>query len=471
MKLLRWEDDRVMGLTSSEVRFLVVVRHFYEETREKIQLLLSIWRSLRSYNRQHLDPFIPRLQDLVGDHLRWLSAILKKPVFYRPPEEVQSAVPSMSQKLLAWSTEFEPSWWILLRESHNAIDTYLTTEEGQALTSRYLVAFKEIRIEMRKRAQGLHLAQGKPAFLSKDLFPESRQTMRFTSTPTLFRESYETIGTVMVDGWTCCMPQNMDKATKEICGLSRVLSKAHGAPFGNLPCLGAAQRTLGFDLIFEKPSETVWQDVVSLRDFLRPHVKRKLFFSLSQREKLALAVSLAREVFFLHALQILHMDLSDRNIFVLSMKDTVIRRVIIGGLAKFHGGVAHRCMRPKDLLASIHRHPTLDNSKVAVIYDMRHEIYSFGVLLLQIGHLILRIGDGRSSTSKRKRELLLALAKKPLPYDMRSIDEEYRRIVLLCLQCLDGSDNKFGNGSELEEKDGVAMGVRFIQKVGNFHIC
>lgn len=121
---------------------------------------------------------------------------------------------------------------------------------------------------------------------------------------------------------------------------------------------------------------------------------------------------------------------------------------------------------------------------------MQHDIYSLGVTLLEIGlwqSFLLEIDEtfeelypnpilnpintdnphnplGPAARTKTRFE---ELARTSLPVRM---GKRYSDIVLSCLKCLDKGDESeqegFGVGiSEVEDSDGIVIGVRFIENV------
>jgi hypothetical protein len=116
------------------------------------------------------------------------------------------------------------------------------------------------------------------------------------------------------------------------------------------------------------------------------------------------------------------------------------------------------------------------------IYNMRHDIYSVGVCMLEIGmgssfvnysgeqqtpgHEI-PIASLLNAKNKRKaaadiKPLLVSLAKMQLPMRMGRI---YTDTVLACLTCLDPNSPLFQDEREFEDEDGILVGMRYIEKV------
>ena len=118
---------------------------------------------------------------------------------------------------------------------------------------------------------------------------------------------------------------------------------------------------------------------------------------------------------------------------------------------------------------------------------MQHDIYSLGVVLLEIGLNTsftwpkwrddgvvewvpnTDIGfmdtvdpDSRSRASSLKRKFV-KMAREKLPSLMGC---KYTQVVVSCLTCLDRDNDGFGDQREFEDEDGLLVGVRFIERVG-----
>lgn len=60
------------------------------------------------------------------------------------------------------------------------------------------------------------------------------------------------------------------------------------------------------------------------------------------------------------------------------------------------------------------------------------------------------------------KRALVSLAQEKLPSKMGGI---YTETVITCLTCLDKVDNAFGDEKEFFDRNGVFVGVRFIEKI------
>ena len=83
---------------------------------------------------------------------------------------------------------------------------------------------------------------------------------------------------------------------------------------------------------------------------------------------------------------------------------------------------------------------------------------------------IALVSQTRSDKDKRRgafavKRRLVDLAQERLP---SLVGERYTRLTLNCLNCLDESNgNAFGPEEELRDRDGIIVGVRYIEKVSN----
>jgi hypothetical protein len=120
---------------------------------------------------------------------------------------------------------------------------------------------------------------------------------------------------------------------------------------------------------------------------------------------------------------------------------------------------------------------------------MQRDIYSVGVILLEIGlwtslvayeaptsssqgplvavpsekiaHLSFNAEKHRVKAAFHNKDFLEKLAEQELPITM---GRKYTEIVLSCLQCLDEGENGESRAEYLDE-DGVIVGVRFVESI------
>lgn len=131
---------------------------------------------------------------------------------------------------------------------------------------------------------------------------------------------------------------------------------------------------------------------------------------------------------------------------------------------------------------TLYRHPERYGQSPEQVYIMQHDIFSLGVCLLEIGlwRSLVEYGPsscpmpssllGWQSQTPTRAELVLlkgqfvTLAQDKLPQRMGTT---YASIVKTCLTCLDDDNKDFGDESEFLDRDGILVGVRYIEKVSD----
>ncbi|SMR41244.1 unnamed protein product [Zymoseptoria tritici ST99CH_3D1] len=269
--------------------------------------------------------------------------------------------------------------------------------------------------------------------------------------------------------------------TQDIRRLASKLKVVDPATFAVLRCRGVVKsrhqgsdRITSFEIVFETPSNHKPRT-------LRQHLLIQQPHSLTDR--IHLAKRLAVAVNYVHTLGFVHKNVRPDN--VISFPDPSSSRLptfyLIGfenmrsedGYSHFYGS--------EDWSQNIYRHPQRQGIHPEERYNMRHDIYSLGVCLLEIGlwssfvsygEQEVVVGPGEAldlSKVELQRCLpddikwhLVGLAKDKL----RSVlGDMYTEVVVSCLTCLDGDSDDYGELVDEEDADGVGVGVRFIQKV------
>ncbi|KAI4705573.1 hypothetical protein J4E81_000456 [Alternaria sp. BMP 2799] len=134
---------------------------------------------------------------------------------------------------------------------------------------------------------------------------------------------------------------------------------------------------------------------------------------------------------------------------------------------------------------NLYRHASRQGFRPRDDYEMRHDIYSLGVCLLEIGlwgsfveydpatsarslSRLLTTPSGKdkevASTALRDptKDVFIALARYRLP---GSMGDMYAEVVETCLTCLDSGNLDFGDEEAFEDEDGIRVGARYIEKV------
>ena len=198
-------------------------------------------------------------------------------------------------------------------------------------------------------------------------------------------------------------------------------------------------RLFGFISAFP-PKSDCNQPPLSLNDLLVDGTKHKRLYSLpSLPQRIRIAQRVAITLLELHNSEWLHKDLNSRNVLFFYGSGTVLNL----GMPYMSG---FEYARPDDISAisfsvrssptDIYRHPALlgpfPASQTRPRYKRVHDIYSLGLLLLEIG-LWKPITEFRKPDTKPAdfRKALINLASRELPHRVSDI---YRDIVLKCLE-------------------------------------
>lgn len=231
-------------------------------------------------------------------------------------------------------------------------------------------------------------------------------------------------------------------------------------------------------------------------------------------ERLALAQKLTSSILFLHTVSFVHKNIRPETIIVFEDVNSKIGSPFLAGFEKFRleAGTTYRTgddtwnhnlcdsLFPLPEIIphakiGLDRHPTRQGTNPELKYRMQHDIYSLGVILLEIGlwtsfvlyppspapsslirtpNLILspqnlERRDNPLNRSTENKEKLQELAQSKLPI---LLGKRYTDIVLQCLKCLDpvstGNQDEMGQASgaaDWRDEDGIVIGVRYIENV------
>lgn len=279
--------------------------------------------------------------------------------------------------------------------------------------------------------------------------------------------------------------------------LAQVLRTVDPVRFGLLSCHGVIKvdkadtgtvgrarstekRLAQFEFVFDVPQHLT-----------RPQSLREILLSPNPQaplnELLAQAKSLARSVFYIHTKRFVHKNIRPENILVFQGAKHETGKSYLVGFEKFRADQDHS-MKFGDGLweCDLYRHPERQGSQPEKYFVMQHDIYSLGVVLLEIGlripfvspsnygstaalvphqELHLRLDKDEPGRAKRLKKTFTDLATQRLPAKMGQI---YTDVVLSCLKCLDTNNEAFGDQGKLEDQDGIEVGVRYIEKVWLF---
>ncbi|MCJ1262765.1 hypothetical protein MMC22_002635 [Lobaria immixta] len=284
---------------------------------------------------------------------------------------------------------------------------------------------------------------------------------------------------VLVDVFEGRREYDITAITKDVVRLARVLSRIDPLAFGLLKCRGVCQTFQDsfptFQFVFEIPPGM--SDPQSLRQILMGGSRMPL------NENFILTKSLARLVIYVHMSKFVHKKISPETILSSRNRDGNFGSSFLMGFQSFRFVSGMITLRNDDnWKKNLYRHPRRQGQKLGDAYKMQHDIYSMGVVLLEIGlwssFVVSQSGaeepnpgsdpdllamleiKNQSKRAHGVKETLTQMVTSKLPYGM---GERYTHIVVDCLTCLE-DENSFGDPEELGQDD-MNLGIRYMEHV------
>ena len=384
-------------------------------------------------------------------------------------------------ELVAWQSEFDPSWLFLIRSTSEKIDTVLTQQLQSPVKAPILDDVKAIRAVLRDLRSIEEYGEGKvPVFQDESFFSPAR-----TSLPDSSLEETSTSNSaqnVLLDTTTYPGETDSDDSVEQVRDLARILMHGEPSTLGLLRGLGVhkvkatttAQQQYQF--IYAVPSNM--SRPASLRHLL-------LEASPSLDAKFCLARAMARGVASVHAAGFVHKNIRPETVLTLHENGDSTPTAFLVGFERFRAAKS-RTTLTGDMIwhRNLYRHPMRQGRHPDERYQMQHDIHSLGVCLLELGlwhsfvlqydppktgpllniHPELALNNKRQAALDIKKKLILLTTEK-LPELMGLV---YTEVVLSCLTCLDpDATNMFADDETLRDQDGILVGVAFIDKIFN----
>ncbi|KAI0392356.1 hypothetical protein F5Y17DRAFT_477712 [Xylariaceae sp. FL0594] len=323
----------------------------------------------------------------------------------------------------------------------------------------------------------------------------------FSKAKAACRQTSSNVRWYILDTLPCRPGTDVQALKADIRDLALKLRHADPFAFGLLNCRGAMhafkppprQREIaGFHLLFNVPRGTDVKQLQSLRALL---LSRDGAPSLSRRVRLA--QELATSINYVHTFAFVHENIRPESVLLLqgtqgdgdssqlvayTANPGHQRTSFLVGFESFRSAAGVTKMAgDHDWEHNIYRHPERVGEYPAEAYKMQHDIYSFGVCLLEIGlwEPLVKYADGPGGDAKPEhgrvcrefvrtgknwvyfKDYLVGLAENELP---RRMGDRYAEVVRTCLTCLDG-DGDFGDQAEVADDNGIRVGVRFIETI------
>lgn len=434
---------------------------------------------------------------------RRLRYVFEKSSLYQIVDEIEK-----------WQARYDPTWFIIMQKPITAIDDNLSGEEKKPSSKSIpiILAAKGIRDAVRAANDDEiydpiwidHLA------LEPSTIPHS--TVQLSSSTGDTKEK------VLVDVMVSHAEASAMQTEKAVRNLAHVLAQVDPATFGLLKCQGVMKHNGGGNLAVS-PSTPSFKFIFSIPPKLtEPRSLRDVLLSTARYpldEKIELAKKLVNSVLFVHTTHFVHKNIRPETIIAFRNGHSAIGAPFLVGFEQFRGE-GDRTYRVGDgkwehnlctstflsfflrpwtfaLTISADRHPSRQGTHPEVDYEMRHDIYSLGVVLLEIGlwtsfvvfdrnekpclsrpHPILKslVVSGARDTQQcayENKQALELLAARELP---SRLGKRYTRAVMQCLQCLDSEQDADADGPSLHretvahaDQGDFTIGVRYIENI------
>ncbi len=487
-------------------------------TEEQLNFLRDVWDTLSERHRLLQTRQLYVLQSRLHDCLvtfEGISGKTGKLTKFKFAISVKDHLTQTIDELTKWQSLFDPSYFLIGLISTSLIDYNLKTALAGKDETGPLSRMKELREalppppssrqqsfesgEVKDLRQAILTSNGDrttSVFISDAAISSDRSSIAHSSSRLAkLRESGQI---VILDA---VRMRSRDEAAGMMSGvrdLAQVLRTVDPVRFGLLACCGVL-KVVNADT--ETASNSIPREQLSHFDFVfavpepltEPRSLRGILLSPTLQaplnEVITLAKLLARSVFFIHTSRFVHKNIRPENILVFKDTEHTMGRPYLIGFERFRVD-SSQSMKFGDGVweRDLYRHPTRQGSQPEKYFVMQHDIYSLGVVLLEIGlrtsfvvpvdsepcpepNRLLEISQMLSNKDATRRakvlkKRLIELALERLPVLMGQL---YTEVVLSCLRCVESDSGSFGDRSEFEDKDGIEVGVRYIEKVRFLH--
>ncbi|EHK25102.1 uncharacterized protein TRIVIDRAFT_144969 [Trichoderma virens Gv29-8] len=426
---------------------------------------------------------------------------VKRPKYAFVKESLMEAITDLE----VWQGIFDPSWFLMMKIAGPEVDQQLYFMSQQQSVSTHkgtkaaIPAAQHLRLALKPVDDD---STKKTVYLLPDgLITESVQPLPYS--PVRIARRATTGQLVVLDPITCTSRASINSALRDIRNFARRLQQTDPFTFGLLQCKGilseedsndtdvkirnVAPASLSF--VFRMPPTHSYVQSLRHRLLSGPSGEHS---SLTAR--FDLARQLVKAVSYVHLYEFVHKNIRPETILILSNGSHVSidaggdekagayseTAVLVGfDVLRDAEGKTHR-LGDDDWEKNLYRHPHRQGKTPETDYNMRHDIYSVGVCLLEVGlwesfieydnvnakeqealkQISLETTNLRLSSLVKDR--LLQLARGVL---RRKMGIKYSKVVETCLTCLDPNNEDFGDEKEFQDMDGVAEGVRYIEKV------
>ncbi|KAI1125885.1 hypothetical protein F5Y10DRAFT_294262 [Nemania abortiva] len=399
---------------------------------------------------------------------KWKYALFK--------ESIDKAI----EELETWQRIADPSWYLILKIANSQIDQTLVKDNN---TITLFPATKSIRAGLREvkndESAGVFLpfSELEKMAITDIPFCDAQEATRIST-----RKGLQHFLLTKIE----CPPQaRIQSVKRDLRDLARKLSHNNPIGFSLLSCKGVIEE-VGTGTPDMQPSVTFTMVFRAPPELSRPRSLRDQFVSGMERiglsDKFDIARQMATSISYVHTFGFVHKNICPETIITFAEQETSSPVAFLIGFSSFRKdeGKTYR-LGDNYWEKNLYRHPSRQGSNPNDEYIMQHDIYSLGVCLLELGlgnsfvsydpendhpvlspTLGLRGNDISLLGSDALKKHLVSLACEELP---RCMGRRYAAVVKTCLTCLDHDNTDFGDEQEFLDRDGVLVGVRYIEKV------
>ena len=475
-------------------KMLLKLKVLWYKTEKQMTFLREVWDSLDSSLQQNQHLLLTELDLNLRTTTELLNSIIgdkrSKVAFseirhkrgqvrrIRYALSVKGNLEATIAEFKEWQSLFDPSWYLIARVIDHNIDRYIeASKHPKDCPVRALMA-------LRKSIKDLAPSTTQPAreISSYDFLGHRKAIDRCSAAIAPFEE---TNGYAIVDTMTVVEDMDREATARNVIALSKALSRMEPLTFGLLRCCGVINRLgetnlekgAAYDFVFEIP-KGVNEKPRSLRDLL-------LHQRPSLNTRMTLAKQLANSVFYLHTTGFVHKNIRPETILLFDRPHDETTLSFLVGFEQFRL-IENTTNRIGDGIPEreLYRHPTRQGNDPERDFVMQHDIYSFGVCLLEIG--LWRSFFPRATTSEacesfldadaelcnlmsiqdlRKRAFgikkrLTVIAEEHLPI---LVGNKFTQVVTSCLTCLDATPSCKSSSIDRDSGNDVKAGVEFIE--------
>ncbi|KAI9149995.1 putative serine/threonine-protein kinase [Paramyrothecium foliicola] len=407
---------------------------------------------------------------------------------------IKKRLDELVTELETWQKRFDPTWYLVILMNNSAIDAGLSEEiservgiasQGVGPLENMMGLRRAIKAsnfngevaDTKAPSVNLNASGLQDAAVLPIPYSSARIVIRKGSAKILIAETIESLD------------YDISQVRQMAENLARKLKQVDTNAFCLLQCYGilkhrdsmSSRAITAIEMIYKTPAES--KQPTSLRDLLL----RQQAVSVSA--KVRLAKQLVQSVSYVHAFDFVHKGIRPENILIFPNESSALGASFLVGFSQFRESHFQTNLRGDTCWhRNIYRHPQRQGQFVVDRYVMQHDIYSLGVCLLEIGlwgsfvwfprdsedvvpvpgmALQMNISDTdfesiRTASLGQTKNHFLSLAKTELP---SRVGDLYTSIVVSCLTCLDADNEDFGSEQELQDEDGILVGVRFVEKV------